>query len=431
MIIGYKAKGEFDASQAHIAKLRVIDRYLDDQASDLADDDLVLVVDGFDVVAQVPAGIMIERYFDVTARADKQLADKHGLTIKEARAHGLRQTILFGTDKGCFMRMVDPECWLLPESSLPRYIWGPNWNNGDLAFTDSKFLNSGTVMGPVGDLRKLVKATLRHIKEVWNPEEHFKNSDQSYLAQMYARQEYHRTLDINKDFYSGDVDRHLPKKKTGPDDVTEYHIFVDYDMTFTQTQCNNDRFIHKLKYNNKDNSATVRTDFLEEGDRFQPYRIQMPNNLRLAFMRLLGATLVNGTMPAKPLHEWVRSLQFGTNVATHIIWGFYHNTCNKDHFMDRYRESWFYPYLRPLLRAAARAITNEEPIHPDPIDGRIWKVARPYPTIQTPTDFGGVFTDHGPEPFIPLQDFCARHVDKAFGGKLEMKQELVEHSTAN
>lgn len=413
-VVGYKGEGEFDAKKAHIAKLRSIKRYLDTTPG-AKDDDLVVIVDGFDVLAQIPANAMIERYFETISEADRRLADLRGTSVEQLHADGLRQTIIFGADKGCFPQDTTPgkrdaRCWMVPYSTLPRYKWGPKTENGELVYSEPRFLNSGTVMGPLGDLRTLIDASLDLIKETWDKDYRFKNSDQYYLSNIYARQEYQRVLDLNGGMWPGEVPENhlLPKKKKGDSDRTEYHVFLDFDSSFTQTQCHNDRFMAKLKYDYFDHTAITNIDRYEEGDKHRPFKVQMPAFIYQAYSRIYDS-LLDKERTVSLTDKWVKSLELGTNVGTRQIYGFYHNTCSKRAFVDKYQKSWFFPLIRPLLRAGARAIQAEEPIHTEPLDGRMWMAPRRYPINEKGEmldDFGGVFTDHKGEEFIPLQKFC-------------------------
>ncbi|EXK29486.1 hypothetical protein FOMG_13962 [Fusarium oxysporum f. sp. melonis 26406] len=419
-IVGYKGEGEYDAKKAHIAKLRAIKRYLYGPAG-TEKDDLVIIVDGFDVLAQIPVEIVIERYFDLRAEADQRLADQRGITVEEVHSRGLRHTLLWGTDKGCFPTGgEDPRCWLVPFSNLPRYKWGPKTDNGELVFSDSRFLNSGTVIGPLGDLRIFIDATLQLIKDTWDPDFKFHNSDQYYISTLYARQEYQRTLDLNDGEFPGDIGgRKLPRKKEDENDVTEYHLLVDFSYSITQTQCHNDRFMRKLQYKNHDLTATVVEDALEEGKSFRPYNIQMPSSLYQAMSRLYDS-LLGDERPSMSANEWVRSLRLGTNIGTRNIYAFYHNTCSKKAFVDKYHDSWFFPLVKPLLRAAVRAIQEKQPLHPRLINGRVWMAVNQYPVSSDLQDeFGGVFTDFEQEPFIPLQTLCKENLAAVLGIELE------------
>ncbi|KAJ4264417.1 hypothetical protein NW762_005616 [Fusarium torreyae] len=414
-ILGYRGEAFLDAQKAHIAKLRAIKDYLHNSGG--AWDDLVIIVDGFDVMAQLPADAMIQRYFTLMADADQKLADQRGTTVKELHGMGVRQTLLWGTDKGCFPdNDKDPRCWLVPFSTQPRFKWGPNTDNEELEYSDSRFLNSGTVIGPLGDLRTFIDAALSLIEDVWDHDYFFHDSDQFYISTLYARQEYHRMLDLNGGEFPEEIaGRGLPKPRNGKDDVTEYHVTVDFDYSFTQTECHNFRFIHKLQYDNFDLTATMRYDALEEGTAFRPYKIQMP---AMVYQTLHGVydSLPEEDRPAMTGRDWVRSLRLGTNIGTRMIYAFYHNTCDKAGFVDTFHDAWFYPLIRPLLRVAVRAIQHHKHIGSGPIDGRLWVAAQQYPDRPDLQDeYGGVFTDAPGEEFVPLQRFCSEDIESVIG----------------
>lgn len=368
---------------------------------------MVIIVDGYDVRADLPADAMIERYFELMNKADKRLIDLYGISIEDAHAKNLRQTVMWGTDKGCFPpRLNEPQCWLLPGTPLPRYRFGPKTDNGDLPFSESKFLNSGTVIGPLGDVRKLIDATLQFISDTWDSENKYRDSDQYYISKMYARQEYYRTRALHDGQFPIDVgDRELPREKKGDDDETEFHVLVDFDASFTQTQCHNEKFMRPLKYNTPDHRAVVEEDCLEEGDAFKPYPIQMPANVFLSLSRLYES--ISDDIDFKSAKDWINTLGMGTNVGTKKIWGFYHNTCDKSHFVERYRNAWFFPFVKPMLNAASKAIKNEEPIHPRLINGRLWMAAQKYPSDdEKEHPYGGVYTDYKAQKFIPFEELC-------------------------
>lgn len=123
-ILGYRGEIFLDAQKGHIAKLRAIRDYLHSVGG--ASDNLVIIVDGFDVLVQLPSEVMIQRYFTLMAEADQRLADQRGITVKELHRPGVRQTLLWGTDKGCWSESeTDPWCWLVPFSAQPRLTWDP------------------------------------------------------------------------------------------------------------------------------------------------------------------------------------------------------------------------------------------------------------------------------------------------------------------
>ncbi|KAH7131687.1 hypothetical protein B0J13DRAFT_107823 [Dactylonectria estremocensis] len=415
-ILGWKGKGEFDAKAAHIAKLRSIRRYLYSEAG-ANEDDLAIVVDGFDVLAQIPAATVIERYFDFIGDADQNLADQRGLTVEEVHEKGLKHTLVWGTDKGCFPGgRDDPRCWLVPFSTLPRFKWGPRTDNGEMIYSESRFLNSGTVIGHLGDLRTFIDASLRLINETWDPEFKFKNSDQYYISTLYARQEYHRAIDLNGGVFPLEVQgRKVPELRRDENDQTEYHVLVDKEYALTQTQCHNNKFMHKLQYGNFDLTTTITEDMLEEGETFHPYTIQMPASLYQGLRRVWEGMLEE-ERPLGSARQWIRSLELSTNIGTRNIYAFYHNTCSKGAFVGKYQDSWFFPIIRPLLRASVRAINDQEYITTRPIDGRMWTVGPAFPDApELQDEFGGVWTDLDEEPFIPLQQFCKEDIPAAIG----------------
>ncbi|KAF4961185.1 hypothetical protein FGADI_421 [Fusarium gaditjirri] len=404
-ILGYRGESFLDAQKAHIAKLRAIKDYLHNAEG--ASDDLVIIVDGFDVMAQLPAEAMIRRYFTLMAEADQRLADQRGVTVKELHRTGVRQTLLWGTDKGCWPESeTDPRCWLVPFSAQPRLTWGLKTGTGDLQYSDSRFLNSGTVIDPLGDLGKFIDAALSLIEDDWDQNLLFRDSDQFYIAALYARQEYQRMRDLNGGDFPEDIaGRDVPRPKDGKHAVTEYHVAVDFDYAFTQTECHN--------YSNFDMTATIKHDALEEGSRFRPYKIQMPASIYQVFHRVYDS-LPAEDRPAMSGHNWIRSLRLGTNIGTRVIFAFYHNTCDKAGFLNTFYDAWFYPLIRPLLRVAVRAIQQQHPIIPEPVDQRLWFAARQYPKRDL-DEYGGVFTDAPGEEFIPLQEFCGEDIESAIG----------------
>ncbi|KFA62570.1 hypothetical protein S40285_05817 [Stachybotrys chlorohalonatus IBT 40285] len=424
-IVGYKGKGEFNARAAHIAKLRAIQRYLDNVDGIIpghaAEDDLVMVVDGYDVLAKLPAGVAIERYFELVEAADQKLASRRGITVPELRSLGLQQTLLFGTDKGCFPPpATDPRCWLVPYSDLPPYVWGPKSKREEHGrpgrpYTDSRFLNSGTVIGPLGDLRKFVNATLEYIQDNFNPENRYRNSDQFYAATLYARQEFQRLVDLGEGRLYIDVKGDLPKPRSGPEDETEYHLFVDTDYALVQTRCCNEQFMQKLQYRPNDLRATVTTDPFDDYWHFQQFDVQMPMSVFQGLVRLYE-TLPEDERPSSSAKGWISSLQLDTDVATQHIFPIYHHTCGKADFVEIHRKSWYFPLIEPLMRSARAGNEMGKPLHPRLIDGRQWIAPQQYPRdAQLHDELGGVFTDLEKDSFFGFRDFCKKDLAVILG----------------
>ncbi|CEI67277.1 hypothetical protein FVEN_g5816 [Fusarium venenatum] len=406
-MIGWKGEGKYNASAAHTAKLYSIKKYLDELPNGGDDDDLVFFGDGYDVMAQLPVEVVIERYFKVTADADQRLADRFGITVEEAHKRGLKQTLFWGADKMCWPALSEDQCTKLPGSHLPNTVYGPKTGNGDATYRDAKFFNSGSVIGPVGDLRKFIDAGINSLEDTFDPNFKYKTSDQIYLARLYARQEMSRAKQIEYELRN--IDKTFGESNiTNPfatADVAEYHAAIDYESDFVQTGCFAHKWMQKLNYNNTDNTATMAKDLFEQGKVFKPYKIQLPANVYRSFIRVFKSLPDDTT--TKSARDWIASLPLDTNVATRKIFGFYHATCSKRQLINDFKKYWFHPYIVPLLQAGFQATKKDELITDKLIDGRKWVYKTVFPSEGAPEDeLGGVLTDYKDEAYIPFSTLC-------------------------
>jgi hypothetical protein len=429
VILGWKGEGDYNAKN-HLAKLRIISRYLR-TLEDADDDDLVIVVDAFDIIAQIPAEATLQLYFDMMRTANERLAARQGLSVEEARAQGIYQSLLWGAEKGCFPPMFhEAQCWLVPDSDAPHNQWGPKTTTGEAPWLFPKALNSGAVIGPLGDLLAFIDATIVLVDESYDPEFRYRDSDQLYLARLYARQEYHRNIGLiprDKPYpgIQNGKGRTLPKPRVNESEVTEYHVTVDFEYAFAQHHCYNERFMQKLKYNNWDKTTTISKDYLDEGDGFRPYSIQMPSYTYKALARIWDS-IDEEEKPTSTALEWVQNLRMNTNVATQKIFAFYHSTCYKQKFVERFQDYWFFPYIDTLLRTAAKENRKGMPISASPIGGRMWIAANSHPVRldvegRDLEGYGGVFTDHEEESYLTYRELCGKSWNKVF--KIEEKEE--------
>ncbi|KAF4963759.1 hypothetical protein FSARC_8242 [Fusarium sarcochroum] len=408
-MIGWKGEGQYNASAAHTAKLYSLQKYLDELPHGGDDDDLVFFGDGYDVMAQLPAEVVIERYFQATAEADQRLADRFGITVEEAHERGLKQTLFWGADKMCWPALNEAQCTKLPASHLSSNVYGPK-TGGGIDHRDAKYFNSGSVIGPVGDLRNFIAAGIASLEETFDPNFKYKTSDQIYLARLFARQELSRKEQIENELMNlGEMSDNSTGLELGTANVTEYHVTIDYESTFVQTGCFSHKWMHKLNYNNSDNTATMSKDLFDRGKNFKSYPIQMPTNVYQSLLRLFqGLPDEQAVMSAR---EWVGSLNLDTNVATRNIFAFYHATCSKRSLVSDFKKYWFHPWTVPLLAASYQATKANEPITEKLIDGRKWVYKTVYPASDVVEDqLGGVLTDHKNETYIPFSTLCANHL---------------------
>lgn len=189
---------------SHKAKIfRVID-YLDGLDSS-QDEDLIMMIDAYDLWFQVPLSTLLDRYDNVTKAAQARLESTVG---KEAvTQNDLTQTVLFGAGKRCAPNHPhEIACWALPESPLPKDLYGTNTDtvigHNSAWSTRQRYLNSGFIMGPVGPVRRLFKRAAEVIHaapdaDPLDPGDHmgdfgYHGSDQSTFAKLWGRQEWMR-----------------------------------------------------------------------------------------------------------------------------------------------------------------------------------------------------------------------------------------------
>jgi hypothetical protein len=132
---------------SHLAKIAGVHQYVS-ALNEEHDEDLVLMIDGYDVWLQLRPQTLIDRYFAINRDADQR--------IRRVMGHagdGIQQEIIFGCQKRCWpWKEDDPPCYAVPESTLSEHVYGPRT---DTAGPDGnpyinyrpRFLNSGTGIG--------------------------------------------------------------------------------------------------------------------------------------------------------------------------------------------------------------------------------------------------------------------------------------------
>lgn len=420
-LLGWNGVGEFDAAITHLAKLRAMKRYLDSLRTE-EDDDLVVVVDGYDIIHQLPAEVIIKRYFDIRDKADADLAQRLGVSATKARARHLRQTVFWGPDKVCWP--PDPtaaRCWAAPPSTLGPGAFGPSLGPLDLFSVDPRWLNSGTAIGPVKDLKRIVDATMDEIHATYDVDFWQSDSDQYYISNIWGRQEYWR----NKHMFDGDEinkddaeDRVIPEKRF-KNQVTELHMAIEYESSLFQTKAGNEPFIGYLPFNNTKYTANMDIDIFGQGEGFQPYLVEMPGAVRQSLMRIFDS--VPDAHSEYNAEDWIRTVQLGINYITKQIYGLWHCTGPKEFIDGEYPRMWFYPYVMSLLKASVVFIQDGNLVSEELIDGRRWAAKSVYPHKSVLTEeYGGAWSDELPGGrFVAWKELCGIHEEVLFRGERE------------
>ncbi|GAB0134156.1 hypothetical protein EsDP_00002538 [Epichloe bromicola] len=416
-LLGWNGHGELDAAVTHLAKLRAMKRYLDRLNLEEEGDDLVMIVDGYDIIHQLPPDVIIERYFEAAAKANAHLAQRLGLSVKHAGANNLKQTVFFGPDKVCWPHDARAaRCWAAPPSTLGVDPFGPDKGPDEYSSKDPRWLNSGTIIGPVTDVTKVINTTIEEIDATYDAEFWQSDSDQYYLSNVWGRQEYWR----NQTFLGEDdpdddsLDRIIPEKSSDTQE-TELHIAIEYESSLFQTKFGNEPFIGFLQYNLTDQSANINIDPVGQGENFRPYPIRMPDNVRTALMKLYNA--VPSAHPGVSAEDWIQLVLLGTNFVTKQIYGLWHCTGSKEFLDGEYTKMWFYPFVKALLRESVKTSQRNEPLSTKLIDGRRWIPKRSYPNKEETSDeYGGAWSDEGPGKFVSWKEMCGEHEGILFAG---------------
>lgn len=207
---------------SHIAKIQNTLKYLKNQGES-RDDDLVLMVDGYDLWFQLPVDVLVSRYYDIIEQTDARLIKRYGSTaMRQVRdkklESGLSSRIIFGAGKRCAPNQPHTmACYALPDSPLLNGLYGKNtdWYIGWNQYSSlrQRYLNSGFVMGPIGEMRRLFqragemadgaeKQWLRDNRLRTEPTDNgsgqseyfYHGSDQSIFAKILGRQEFVREV---------------------------------------------------------------------------------------------------------------------------------------------------------------------------------------------------------------------------------------------
>ncbi|OAA73538.1 hypothetical protein ISF_00439 [Cordyceps fumosorosea ARSEF 2679] len=479
-----------DAAETHLAKLRAIQEYLQGLSSD-EDDDLVLIVDGYDIILQLPVEVMIERYFTIRQDSDAHLAERFKLSVEELHAQGIRNTIFWGPDKICWpIDWAAPRCWAVPASHMPDHTFGPNQGDGGMATNDPKWLNSGTVIGPVGDMRRYINVTMAEIARTYDANFENSESDQFYLANVWGRQEYRRSKqalalreaagDDNETVtkmteWLAPSDEHRPPEPVVVEgEETEFHVSIEYESALFQTKAGYETYFGYLKFDQPGYTARMDVDMYDEGVSFVPYSISMPAAVYAALTRVYEAGVKSSSsssasrsLPAEekgnltgkrgndddgpppvsqattpsrsrlPASEWIRSVNLGVNYVTRHVYGLWHCTGDKEPIDGEYRALWFFPFVASLLRANALASRAGDELTAVEMDGRAWLPRLQYPVeikkkkgsqSSIPgLEYGGAFTDFPGEEFLSFGQLCGEWQEELFAGEIGIQLTGVDH----
>ncbi|EQB43855.1 hypothetical protein CGLO_17441 [Colletotrichum gloeosporioides Cg-14] len=418
-IVGWNGTGENDAALSHLAKIRVVTRYLED-LPESSNDDLFMMIDGYDVLLQFGPDVMIERYFKAAALEDERIIQQLGPEKAASLAGPLGRHIFFGADKVCWP--VDwrrPACWAVPPvPNMDGREFGPLTNTGDMVFNHPRWLNSGTIMGPIKELREFFRATLDLINEVYDPEYEFRESDQFYMSDVWGLQELER-IEMQKEENPDAAVMRPPEDGFVPQLEPQYsynfHIAMDYWSILFQTWAGYADWVDWRRFIGPLYSVEVNQNTRNNSE-FVPWHLHMQADAMKSLKRIFNTTS-DETM-GSTVNELIRKSEFGANIITKQTFPLLHVTGEKGALDAFWPRLWFFPYSRSLTRSAINWFRGGEGYSPDPINGKVWYPAHPYPKEIRETD-GGAWSDASNDNntvyWLGFESLCAEHTGILFG----------------
>ena len=415
VLIGWDLKPGEDSPNGDVSHLFKIFRTLDyfNSIPRERDNDLVLLIDAYDVWFQLRPDVLIQRYHSMRDAANQRLVDELGASV--VAKNGLRQTIFFNADKTLWPNLdTSTNMWWLPNSTLPEYAFGPLTDISDHTTARPRWLNSGAIIGPIGDMRRLFNATAHRVnKEIL--ETLFSDSDQMWFSKIYADQEYARMLLRSNQSL---VEEHAEDMAfLTPDQETEYHISLDYQS---------DLFLANAFYHNYLGWLPFETPKKRPKNQamLAPYQIDLPPDVLSSpppFAAVDSARDHNNFQVDPYIQSLVadatwRNLILGTNLVTGQVFPLLHMTGDKSFRHTWWDRMWFYPFGHALLSATSVAPRNK--IITKTSDGCTWRVAEgtPNSTEKSMSSTVGAWSDMGRWlPWSGEDGICEVYEDYLFG----------------
>ena len=405
----------------HLGKIDKVLAYLE-HFSEKQDDDLVLMVDGYDVWFQLPPEVLIRRYFDVIETQNERIEAMYG--SKVAKENDLRQTVLFGPDKACWPEEEGgrPACWAVPQSTLPKFAFGPyddvefDAAKGIPYHTRPRWLNSGTIMGPVKDVRALFEAVAARVRDHYQGD-----SDQYYFAKIWGFQEYARLqLEANITIPPNVKEPDL-ETEVGNSHKIEFHVSLDYDSAMFQTIGFYDPYVTWLRFDGSVQAGRSSDSPVPESEAYdlatdiraaRPPLAAMKEPKR-EHMNEVNKALFNHANNIR-LRQWPE-LPLFTNIITKHVPPLLHFMMEKSYRIKWWDRMWYAPFAKDLFRASATAINV--PIFQKPLKGRLWANAD-VPVVEhniesTQGRRDGAWSDKG--EWLSWGILCEAHNDYVFG----------------
>ncbi|PHH64864.1 hypothetical protein CDD80_1088 [Ophiocordyceps camponoti-rufipedis] len=170
------------------------------------DDELVLMVDAYDVWFQLPVEVLVARYRAILADDEARVRHRMGRSYEHGR---IGHEVIFGAGKRCSPNQLHTlACYAVPESPLPPDTHGVSTDSmlGRTFMSNGRqrFLVSGYMLGTVRAVRAVLERASSKLDECvgrtgvdfdngsGDADFCYRGSDQSIFVEMFAEQEARR-----------------------------------------------------------------------------------------------------------------------------------------------------------------------------------------------------------------------------------------------
>ncbi|KAL6718739.1 hypothetical protein ACLMJK_002973 [Lecanora helva] len=323
------------------------------------DQDLVIVADGYDIWYQLPPHILINRYHEINRRANVRIHARLG--SKTMKTQGINQRIVISSQKNCWPgddKHVN--CYSVPESPLPRYIYGPQTdtnvknNQGELSSQQKmrqRWLNGGFIMGPVEDMRRLFERA----NERAMADEDQEGWDQGVLTGIFADQEYQREKLRTREkgpwkrFHRPPPAREVFEAEEGVQ--YEFGIGLDYSSELSQATKYSE---HDLDWVTFSIRSTIDIAITKHNVT-SPHITSLQPDIANAPLPFNSLALLSNTNVSNITSTPWTSVPLWTNLYTGITPALVHHNAHFGHLktlrQTQWHKMWFVPHARDLLRA--------------------------------------------------------------------------------
>lgn len=185
--------GKWRANGTHIAKITGTLEHIK-KIGEGNENDIILVVDGYDTWFQLPPSVLMSRYHKTNLESLKTI--KATLGSKAVVTETIKQSVIFPAEKNCGpgeSLRGEPACWAVPDSPLRSDLYGAGTDvlvSGNLSVNmRPKWLNAGLMMGPALDMLTMFEAAERLIDIV----DHH-GSDQLIFVKLFGEQSFQREV---------------------------------------------------------------------------------------------------------------------------------------------------------------------------------------------------------------------------------------------